>query len=148
VGGHESNRFRAEKAPHPLQSVALLCDESPAASAAIARGESLARGTLFAKYLVEAPPNVCNPSYLAAAAQSIAAKFPDTMTCTVLERADCESLGMGCYLGVAEVRNPDITFYCPSSSKYIPRQVLFSSSPIIHPTFFKYSIVHSHDAPP
>jgi leucyl aminopeptidase len=36
-------------------------------------------------------------------ALAIAAEFPDVMTLKVLEKAECEKLGMGSFLGVAEV---------------------------------------------
>lgn len=64
---------------------------------------SLAKGNLYARWLVDAPPNVCNPTYLANAAKAIAAKFPDTMSCTVMDKAACEEMQMGCYLAVAAV---------------------------------------------
>ena len=41
-------------------------------------------------------------SYLAEAAAQLAAAAPDVLTLRVLEKADCERLGMGCFLGVAE----------------------------------------------
>ncbi|EFN59475.1 hypothetical protein CHLNCDRAFT_33905 [Chlorella variabilis] len=72
------------------------------AGAAIARGKALALGTLVTRYLVEAPPNVCTPTHLAEAAAKIAAEAPDVMKLEVLEKAECEALGMGLYLGVAE----------------------------------------------
>ena len=74
-----------------------------AAAASISRGVSLAKGNLYARYLVDAPPNVCNPTYLANSAKAIAEKFPDVMSCTVLDKAACEAMNMGCYLGVAAV---------------------------------------------
>ena len=51
---------------------------------------------------MEAPPNICTPAHLARAAEAIAASAPEVMTCQILEREDCEKMGMGCYLGVAE----------------------------------------------
>jgi leucyl aminopeptidase len=57
---------------------------------------------LLTRFLVEAPPNVCTPTHLAEAAAMIAAGAPGVMKLEVLEKEDCEKLGMGCYLGVAE----------------------------------------------
>lgn len=57
---------------------------------------------MFARYLVEAPPNVCTPTYLAQAAAHLVAKHPDVLSLKVLEKEECEALGMGCYLGVAQ----------------------------------------------
>lgn len=53
------------------------------------------------RYLVEAPSNVCTPSYLARAAGAIAEAHPDVMQVEILEQADCEAMAMGCYLAVA-----------------------------------------------
>lgn len=50
-----------------------------AAEAAIARGRALAHGALLTRYLVESPPNVCTPPYLADTAANIAAAAPDVM---------------------------------------------------------------------
>lgn len=99
----ESDRFKSEPAPAALESVAALTAAADGADAALKRGVALARGNLFARYLVEAPPNVCSPAYLAGAAAEIAEQY-ECMSLEVLERADCEGLGMGCYLGVAQVR--------------------------------------------
>lgn len=101
----ETQRFKSESKPPPLASVELLgLSGGSAFDASVARGTALARGTLYARYLVEAPPNVCSPTYLAGAAKAIADQFPDTMKLQVLERDECEAMGMGCYLGVAMVR--------------------------------------------
>ena len=106
TSGYESTRFKKESKAPALASVEIL---SPGISdadmtKATLRGVSLARGNLFCRYLVEAPPNVCTPQYMADAAKSIATQFPDVMQCKIFEQADCEAMGMGCYLGVSEVR--------------------------------------------
>jgi leucyl aminopeptidase len=70
-----------------------------AAAAALATGEAVAAGVALARDLGNAPPNVCTPSYLAETAQGIAGRS-DAMTCTVLEQAEMEELGMGSLLSV------------------------------------------------
>jgi leucyl aminopeptidase len=58
----ESTRFKSEGKPPSLATVALLSESAPPSfDADVARGTALARGTLFARYLVESPPNVCSP---------------------------------------------------------------------------------------
>lgn len=47
--------------PSPNPAVDLLFG-GDAAAAAIQRGQALALGALLARYLVEAPPNVCTPT--------------------------------------------------------------------------------------
>ena len=104
-GAYESTRFKTKPTPSPLKSAALLLrggGDAQAASAAVARGAALARGALLTRFLVEAPPNVATPSHLAAAAAAIAAAAPDVMNLKVLEKDECEALGMGLFLGVAE----------------------------------------------
>ncbi|PSC76746.1 aminopeptidase family isoform B [Micractinium conductrix] len=101
-GAYESTRFKSKQAPATtLDNVDLLFG-GDAAAAAIARARALALGALLTRYLVEAPPNVCTPTHLAHAAAEIAASAPEVMQLEVLEKADCEKLGMGLYLGVAE----------------------------------------------
>eukprot|EP00877_Chromochloris_zofingiensis_P005013 jgi/Chrzof1/14512/Cz09g05170.t1 len=63
---------------------------------------AVAQGVLLSRYLIEAPANVCTPTYLAHAAEHIAAISPDVMSLKVLEREQCQALGMGLFLGVAQ----------------------------------------------
>src|SRR5690606_9818771 len=67
---------------------------------ALAQGKAIAAGVAFARELGNLPPNVCNPAYLAEQAQAFAARF-DKASCTVLEEAQMEELGMGSLLSVA-----------------------------------------------
>ncbi|GMH39891.1 hypothetical protein BSKO_07795 [Bryopsis sp. KO-2023] len=103
LGGYEATRFKAEPKISPLETVnlAFSCSEDDLKTA-VSKAEAVARGVLLTRFLVEAPPNVCNPQHLADTAQSIADKFPDVMKLNVLEKEECENLGMGCYLAVAK----------------------------------------------
>lgn len=102
-GAYESTRFKTKPTLSSLESVELLfCKNNDAATKAMTRNIDLGLGALMTRYLVEAPPNVCTPTHLAQAAESIAAVAPEVMSLEVLEKEDCEKLGMGCYLGVAE----------------------------------------------
>eukprot|EP00775_Hariotina_reticulata_P004117 gene4117-4363_t len=73
-------------------------------------GVALARGTLTARFLVEAPANVCTPSHLAAAAAHIAALAPDRFTLKILNEAECTELGMGLFVGVAKGSDEPLKF--------------------------------------
>ena len=66
---------------------------------ALAQGQAIAAGVQFARELAHLPPNVCNPSYLAAQAQEFCGRF-DTTSCEVLDVAEMEKLGMGALLAV------------------------------------------------
>jgi len=49
--------------PSPsLLPVELLFAGGSDAAAAVATGSALAKGAIFTRYLVEAPPNVCTPT--------------------------------------------------------------------------------------
>lgn len=101
-GGYESTRFKTKPAKPTLEKVELLFAGGADAAAAVARGSALAKGAIFTRYLVEAPPNVCTPTYLAEAAAKIAGEAPEVMSLEVLEKDECEKLGMGLFLGVSE----------------------------------------------
>ena len=69
--------------------------------ASLRRGMGLYRAVSVAKQLVVAPPNVVTPVSLAESATKIASKYSDTLSIEVLDRDECERLGMGSYLAVA-----------------------------------------------
>jgi leucyl aminopeptidase len=114
----ESTRFKSKPKPgSKLSSVEVLAP-GVAADAALAKAVSVAKGVALTKYLVEAPPNVCTPSHLAAAAAHIASLSNGSMELKVLEKKECEELGMGCYLGVAECSDEPPKFI---HLKYTPK---------------------------
>jgi leucyl aminopeptidase len=82
-----------------LQQVSILANLKEA-TAAIAKGESLARGTILARELVSAPSNFVTPSKMAHEAQNIAESLG--LGVNILDRAQCQALGMGAFLGVAQ----------------------------------------------
>lgn len=67
---------------------------------AVERGNAIAGGVTVARDLVNMPAHVMTPAALAEAAERIAKEGGKTMTVKVLEREDCEALGMGSYLAV------------------------------------------------
>lgn len=102
-GAYESTRFKSKPAPGKMETVELLFVQNSAQTAQnIEKGIAMARGALMTRFLVEAPANVCTPTYLAEAAATIASQASDCMKLEVLEKEECEKLGMGCFLGVAE----------------------------------------------
>lgn len=115
-GGYEATRFKSKPTEMVLKTVELLF-AGEGAGEAIAKGAALGHGALFTRYLVEAPANVCTPTYLASAAQHIAGLAPEHMKLEVLEKEDCEKLGMGLYLGVAEASDEPPKFIHLTYSK-------------------------------
>ncbi len=89
-------------APTKLQSLALVVDKAAAAavSAGLRRGEELAAGSLLARECANRPANHFTPSHLADEARRLAKSHG--LKVEVLERKDCEKLGMGSFLAVAQ----------------------------------------------
>jgi leucyl aminopeptidase len=96
----QDRRFKSEpdKANFQVESIHLL--ELVGQEAAITQAQHVCTGVILARELVAAPPNIVTPAKLAETAADIAREHG--MSLTVLERSDCEALGMGAYLGVAQ----------------------------------------------
>lgn len=98
---HQDQRFKSEpdeKNGLKLEQIDLL--ELAGQEAAIQQAQQICEGVILARELVAAPPNVVTPMSLAQTAQEIADAYG--MKLEILEREDCEKLGMGAYLGVAQ----------------------------------------------
>ena len=89
---------------------------------ALLRGKKIAYGISMAKDVVNAPHNVLNSVSLADTAKRIADESTDgCLSCTILDKTECEKRGMGAYLGVARASETEpqfihITYTPPSSS--------------------------------
>lgn len=102
VGGYKPSRFSSAPTPPPLERAAIFSlGVGPGLDAAAQLASNLAQGLTFARYMGEAPANLCTPAYVAGAAQSIAAAAPDVMRLEVLSAEDCAARGMGLFLAVA-----------------------------------------------
>lgn len=97
---NQDNRFKSEpdKKKTELTSATLLSFGGE--DAAVETAKVICDGVILARELVSAPPNVVTPQKLADTAAEIAKE--SGLTLNVLEREDCEKLGMGAYLGVAQ----------------------------------------------
>jgi len=93
-------RFKSESDPHPSLNQVELLGLSDSAQAAVVNSHAVCSGVELARELVAAPPNVVTPAALADTAADIAREFG--LELKVLERSDCEALGMGSYLAVAQ----------------------------------------------
>lgn len=100
LGSFEDMRFKSEFKKPLLKSLELLGLGSKLETL-IAQTVQQSAGVILAKQLVNAPPNVLIPSVMADEAAAIAAAYTDVMTCQILEKEECEKLGMGAYLGVS-----------------------------------------------
>lgn len=92
----------AKRRPASVQRVTVVSDQGAGAEG-VARGQVVAASVIKARDLVNGPANEVTPSYLARFAANVVdgLKSSADVKLTVLEREDCEKLGMGCYLGVA-----------------------------------------------
>ncbi|MBC7880280.1 MAG: leucyl aminopeptidase [Anaerolineae bacterium] len=127
---HDDDRFRSKSEenggvePKKLTTVSVLLESLEGAEAAIRWGLAVADGTIFARELVSAPANYVTPMYMAD--QAVAIAEAGGLEYEILEREDCEKLGMGAYLGVAQGTDMPPKFihltYKPADGK--PRQRL------------------------
>ena len=104
IGAYESSRFKHGPAATRVAEAKLFFPSSSSEAdllAGAAQGSAVASGILLARFLVEAPPNVCTPRHLARAAEAIAAAAPDVFEVKILGQKACEEMGMGAFLGVS-----------------------------------------------
>ncbi len=97
---HQDHRFKSEPedkrgAIDQIDLLGFVGTES-----AIVRARQITAGVILARELVAAPANSVTPITMAETAQSLAAECG--LELTILEREDCEKLGMGAFLGVAQ----------------------------------------------
>jgi leucyl aminopeptidase len=97
---YRDQRFRSEAEPEPRPQRISLLGLREGAAEGLSQVASTCAGVELARQLVAAPPNVLTPQALADTAAGIARDFG--LELKVLERADCEALGMGAYLGVTQ----------------------------------------------
>jgi leucyl aminopeptidase len=96
---HQDTRFKSDKETQEtrLEQIDLLGLEGQ--ESAIAQARQVCSGVVLARELVAAPANVVTPAFLAETATAIAHEYG--LEVTILEKEDCEKLGMGAYLGVS-----------------------------------------------
>lgn len=100
LANNRDRRFKSEpdKSKAELGQVELLSFAGE--EAAIQRAQAICDGVILARELVAAPPNIVTPEKLAETAAELAHDYD--LKLEVLERDQCEALGMGAYLGVAK----------------------------------------------
>jgi leucyl aminopeptidase len=93
-----------------LTAVSVVCAKGDATvlGAALRRGEAIAEGTTLARECANRPANHCTPSYLAEQAKKLGKDHG--LKVEVLERKDCEKLGMGSFLAVAQGSDEPLKF--------------------------------------
>jgi leucyl aminopeptidase len=97
---HQDKRFKSENDDketviHRIDLLGLTNINS-----AITQAEKICSGVILARELVNAPANFVTPVTMAETAVEIANQHG--LIAEILEKADCEKLGMGAFLGVAQ----------------------------------------------
>jgi leucyl aminopeptidase len=97
---HQDNRFKSEPDDKgsKLEHIDLL--GLGGQEAAITRALAISSGVILARELVAAPANALTPITMAETAEAIASEHG--LVLEILEREECEQLGMGAFLGVAK----------------------------------------------
>ncbi len=97
---HQDTRFKSdpEQKGHGVEQIELL--GLAGTEAAITRAQQICSGVILARELVAAPANEVNPVTMAEMAEALGNEYGFEIE--ILEKEDCEKLGMGAFLGVAQ----------------------------------------------
>mmetsp|Transcript_4455 Transcript_4455/g.10224 ORF Transcript_4455/g.10224 Transcript_4455/m.10224 type:complete len:581 (+) Transcript_4455:35-1777(+) len=102
-GLYQDSRFKTgdgKPKPLKLEAIEFLGCSVKDIDAAVKTSQAMSTGVALCKDLVSAPPNYVTPEVLADSAVEIAKECG--MKCTILEKDECEKMGMGSFLGVAK----------------------------------------------
>ena len=106
---YKDQRFRSESEPQTLPTRIELLGALPAdTNQALSAVAPICAGVELARELVAAPPNSLTPASMAEIAAGMASDHG--LELKVLERSDCEALGMGAYLAVSQGSDLDPKF--------------------------------------
>ena len=97
---NKDSRFKSEPEKNKIELEQLHLLSFAGEEAAIQKAKLVCEGVVLARELTAAPPNVVTPEKLAQTATDIASEH--SLDLEILEREQCEELGMGAYLGVAQ----------------------------------------------
>jgi leucyl aminopeptidase len=98
----EQMKSQPTEVRRPLRKLTLSVPQRSdlaAGEKAAARGLAISHGMDLARDLGNLPGNICTPTYLGERALQMGQEFPDVKV-RVLERKECEELGMGSFLSV------------------------------------------------
>ncbi|MEL6307536.1 MAG: leucyl aminopeptidase [Chloroflexota bacterium] len=95
---------KSDDAPEDLPEQVIIAADSEAdatfAQQGINTGNAFASGTNLARDLINLPPNILIPAYMAQRAEQMAKEVG--LACTILEKQQMQALKMGALLGVAQ----------------------------------------------
>ena len=102
LGAYTFDRYKREKADKRVESLSVIEPDGKQrreVADGASTGEVFAEATCFARDLVNSPANDVHPTYLAKVAADIAKEAK--LGLKVFDRAECQKMGMGLFLGVA-----------------------------------------------
>jgi leucyl aminopeptidase len=102
LGTYSFDRYKREKNGRAVEALRVVAPDARVAreaEAGVRRGEVFAQATALARDLVNMPANDVHPTHLAQVATRIAREA--RLRLRVLDRAACQRMGMGAFLGVA-----------------------------------------------
>lgn len=102
LGTYSFDRFLGaehKKKNPPIRDVNII---GKGTQAEVEKGRSAAAAQLLARDLVNTPASHMHPETMLQHAKEIVKKSKGTVHLEVMKKSDCEALGMGAYLGVAE----------------------------------------------
>ncbi len=152
LGAYQFNEYKSKANTKVLSNVTLVEMEAAKVAdmeAGAHEGQVFGECANFARDLVNQPPNMCTPSYLAAKAEQIAAAFG--LTSKVLGVNEIRELGMGAFLGVAQGSQESPHFivleYWPGTTKMGERSPVVLVGKGITFDTGGYSIKQANDMP-
>ena len=95
----KDNRFNSKRSDKEFLEKIEFLNLNDQSIISFRETEELCSGVELARELVKAPPNILTPSEMAKVASNIA--HEQGLSIRVLEKKDCEELGMGAYLAVS-----------------------------------------------
>jgi leucyl aminopeptidase len=116
LASYQYHGQKSSDAPADLpNTLSILDDDRNDLEKGIAAGKAFAEGTNLTRELVNLPPNILNPEYLANAADTMAQELG--LKCSILEKGQMTALRMGALLGVAQ------------GSEFAPRFIILEHKP-------------------
>ena len=101
LGLYRYHAMKSTPAPtNDVETLDIVTRDAEAASDGVHIGKATAEGTILARDLINTPPNICTPAYLADQAEKMG-KAND-LTVEILKRKQIEALKMGALLAVAQ----------------------------------------------
>ena len=101
LGTYTFDRYKRDRSDKTVDELRVIAESGSTREVGegVRSGEIFAQATWFARDLVNAPANEVNPTYLASIARQVAKE--GRLKLRIYDRAECTSMGMGAFLGVA-----------------------------------------------